>query len=65
MASDDDRHVRPFAEWLLEQRDGYCANELADGLNELVTAEAVTAKFNRVSEKQGFPERLPEASASA
>lgn len=38
--TDTDRHIRPFAEWMLEQREGLLANELAEGLNELV--EAVT-----------------------
>lgn len=32
------RHVRPFAEWLHEQRQGVLASELADGLNTLVDA---------------------------
>jgi hypothetical protein len=34
----DDRHVRPFAEWLLEQGRGALAGELSDRLNELVEA---------------------------
>jgi hypothetical protein len=32
------RHIRPFAEWLVEQREGALASELSDNLNELVDA---------------------------
>lgn len=32
------RHVRPFAEWLLEQRRGVLAVELGEKMNELVDA---------------------------
>ena len=34
----EDRHVRPFAEWLVEQRKGALASEMADSLNKLVDA---------------------------
>jgi hypothetical protein len=33
-----DRHTRPFAEWLHEQRQGALAAELSEVLNELVEA---------------------------
>lgn len=36
----DDRTIRPFAEWLKEQRSGLAASELSEKLAELV--EAVT-----------------------
>ena len=39
-----DRPVRPFAEWLVEQRKGFLAFELADALNELVDAVNVHGK---------------------
>lgn len=32
------RHVRPFAEWLIEQRKGALASELSDHLNTVVDA---------------------------
>lgn len=32
------RHVRPFADWMVEQRKGALANDMAEGLNELVDA---------------------------
>lgn len=32
------RHVRPFAEWMHDQRKGSLASELAEGLNTLVDA---------------------------
>ena len=35
---EDGRHVRPFAEWMVDQRKGALASELADGLNALVDA---------------------------
>ena len=43
IAADEDgevqeRHVRPFAEWLLDQRKGALANELSEALNDLVDA---------------------------
>jgi hypothetical protein len=40
----DDRHVRPFAEWLVEQRQGALASELAEALNGLVDAVGTYAK---------------------
>lgn len=36
--TDVDRHVRPFGEWLHDQRQGLLAAELSDALNELVEA---------------------------
>lgn len=35
---EDGRHVRPFAEWLHDQRRGAMASELSDALNDLVDA---------------------------
>lgn len=34
----DDRQVRPFADWLRDQRNGRTHDELSDALNELVEA---------------------------
>ena len=34
----DDKQVRPFADWLMEQRQGLLHAELTDALNELVAA---------------------------
>lgn len=36
--ADTDRHVRPFAEFLQEQRKGAAHADLSEGLNELVAA---------------------------
>lgn len=36
--TDTDRRIRPFADWLLEQRRGTLHAELGDGLNELLDA---------------------------
>lgn len=36
--SDDEKHVRPFADWLREQSNGEAHDELTEGLNELVAA---------------------------
>lgn len=40
----EDRQVRPFADWLTEQRDGSLASELSGGLNELVETVNATGK---------------------
>jgi hypothetical protein len=34
----DDRHVRPFAEWLQEHRNGLTQSELSDAYNDLIEA---------------------------
>lgn len=34
----DDRRIRPFADWLVEQRRGLLHAELGEGLNELLDA---------------------------
>jgi hypothetical protein len=39
-----DRHTRPFAEWLHEQRQGLLAVELGEALNELVEAVQLHGK---------------------
>lgn len=41
---DEDRQVRPFADWLQDQRSGALTIELADGLNDLVEAVALHGK---------------------
>lgn len=40
----DERHVRPFADWLHDQGRGVLAAELSDRLNELVEAVALHGK---------------------
>lgn len=42
------RQVRPFADWMLEQRQGALANELGDGLNELVDAVKTHGKPGKI-----------------
>lgn len=44
-----DRHVRPFAEWLQEQRSGQAHIECSDALNELVEAVQATGKQGTVT----------------
>lgn len=41
---DDERQIRPFADWMIEQRNGALANDLSEGLNELVDAVNCTGK---------------------
>lgn len=41
---DTDRHVRPFAEWLHDQRGGQTHAELSDAFNELIAAVAEYGK---------------------
>lgn len=36
--TEEGRHVRPFADWMVEQRKGALSNEMADALNTLVDA---------------------------
>lgn len=36
--SDTDRQIRPFADWLAEQRGGVAASEASEALNELLEA---------------------------
>ena len=43
------RHIRPFAEWLIEQRRGGLAVELAEGLNELVDAVQMQGKGGKLT----------------
>lgn len=43
-AKDDERHARPFAEWLLKQAHGKLAQELTDKLDQLVQAVHMTGK---------------------
>lgn len=38
------RHARPFAEWLHEQRNGHAAVELSEAFNELIEAVAEFGK---------------------
>jgi hypothetical protein len=38
------RHIRPFAEWLHEQRDGALVLELGEALNDLVETVNILAK---------------------
>jgi hypothetical protein len=39
-----ERHVRPFAEWMLDQREGFLAYELSEKLNALVEAVDTSGK---------------------
>lgn len=45
------RQVRPFADWLAEQRDGVLASELSAGLNDLVETVNVTGKVGTMTLK--------------
>lgn len=38
------RHVRPFADWLAEQRNGHAAAELSEAFNDLIEAVAEFGK---------------------
>ncbi|HET7486865.1 MAG TPA: hypothetical protein VFJ85_02985 [Acidimicrobiales bacterium] len=38
------RHVRPFADWLAEQRNGHAAVEVSEALNSLIEAVAEFGK---------------------
>jgi hypothetical protein len=40
----EQRHVRPFAEWLVEAQQGTLASELSTSLNEVVEAVNLTGK---------------------
>jgi hypothetical protein len=44
-----DRHVRPFAEWLHEQRNGHTHNELSDAFNDLIEAVQETGKVGSIT----------------
>lgn len=48
---DDERHVRPFAEWLREQRNGAAQAELTDHLAELVEAVSMHGKAGTLTLK--------------
>lgn len=39
-----ERQVRPFADWLTEQREGSLSFELSEGMNELVESVNATGK---------------------
>lgn len=43
-AEDLGRHIRPFAEWMHEQREGALAVELAEAMNDLVESVNILAK---------------------
>lgn len=43
------RHVRPFADWLAEQRNGHAAAELSEAFNDLVEAVAEFGKGGSLS----------------
>lgn len=43
------RHVKPFADWLQEQRNGLAASELADALNAVVEAVADHGKVGKLT----------------
>lgn len=38
LTEDEERRVRPFADWMAEQRNGALHNDLSQGLNDLVDA---------------------------
>lgn len=42
--TDEDRHVRPFSEWLVSMRGGVLHSELTDALNGLVQAVTTHGK---------------------
>lgn len=42
--ADAERHVRPFAEFLIEQRKGAAHNEMSEGLNDLIDAVVTHGK---------------------
>lgn len=42
--AEDARHVRPFTDWLREQRNGLCQSELTDHLSDLVEAVSIHGK---------------------
>lgn len=45
----EDRHVRPFAEWLHEQRNGHTHNELSEAFNTLIEAVQETGKVGTLT----------------
>lgn len=45
----EDRHVRPFTDWLMEQREGACAVEMGEALNELVDSVNMLGKAGKVT----------------
>lgn len=47
--NDDERHIRPFAEWLHEQRNGLTQSELSDAFNELIEAVAEHGKVGTLT----------------
>lgn len=51
MAEEQDRHIKPFADWLALQRNGKLAAELADRLAEVNRAVQATGKSGAVTLK--------------
>lgn len=45
----DPRHARPFGDWLREQRDGMCHQQVSEGLWDVVDAVLATAKPGKLT----------------